>query len=76
MYQPNPNSKTSKRRKNRGFKTLELSSRKHRRALRRSIEKRTIGGVLYEAGHKEEPDLRGGRLKSFLYNAGGSIKFH
>lgn len=76
MKAPDQNSKTSKKRKNRGFKSLELSSRKHRRALRRSIEKRTIGGVLHEAGHKEEPDLRGGRLKSFLHTAGGSIKFH
>ena len=32
---PDPNSKRSKKRKARGFKSLELSSRKHKRAERR-----------------------------------------
>lgn len=80
MKHPDPKSKRSKRRENRGFKSLEVSSRKHRRALRRSYEVRGIfiGGmvVVHDAGTKVEPDIRGGRLKSFEQNAGGSIKYH
>lgn len=37
---PDPGSKRSKRRKNRGFVSLERSSRKHRRALSRQFGKR------------------------------------
>lgn len=73
---PMPDSLRSVRRKNRGFVSLEVSSRKHRRALRRLAEAQTISGVRYEAGEKHEIDLRGGRLKAFIHTAGGAIRFH
>jgi hypothetical protein len=76
MYSSDPNSKTSKRRKSRGFVSLKLSCRIHRRAEKRSLQKRTIGTELLDPGEKREPPLRGGRLKSFMYTAGGSIKYH
>lgn len=37
---PDPNSRRSKRRRNRGFVSLTVSSRKHRRNARRQFEER------------------------------------
>lgn len=76
MKQADQNSNRSKKRSNRGFSSLEKSSRKHRRAIRRSEEKRMISGKLYEPGTKIDPDLKGGKLKVFEANAGGSLKYH
>lgn len=75
MKGPQPNSKRTQRRKNRGWKSLQESSRIHRRALRRSINSRTISGTVYEAGKKVEPKLHGGKLAVYLATAGGSIKY-
>lgn len=44
--EPSPNSKRSKQRRARGFQTLNLSSRKHRRAASRMIGNR--GAVNYD----------------------------
>ena len=45
MAQPDKNSLRSKRRANRGFKSLELSSRKHRRAKRRMLNPAKGGSI-------------------------------
>ena len=68
---PDPNSIRSKKRANRGFKDLEHSCRKHKRAAFRSLLKRTISGTLYPAGTKAEAKSIG-----WTHNAGGSIKYH
>lgn len=73
---PTEDSKTSQRRRNRGFISLEQSSRMHRRAKRRSQEVRTISGTLYEPGEKKLPSLQGGKLSVYLANAGGSLHYH
>lgn len=52
MKSPEYGSMTSKRRRNRGFKSLEISCRIHRRAARRSQQSRIFGGVLLEPGAK------------------------
>lgn len=77
IAQPNPNSKRTARRAKRNFKGLEASSRKHRRAARRSLEVRNISGTVYDAGVKQDTDMRrGGKLKASMHNAGGSMKYH
>lgn len=68
IKQPDPNSKTSKRRKNRGFKSLELSSRKHRRAKRRSINSLMQYGKILKPGEKIDNGAN-----SFVHTGGGSI---
>lgn len=74
---PSPNSKRSVKRSNRGFKSLEVSSRKHKRAERRSNEVRTISGKILPPGTKAVPDLGAAKkTKAFLHTAGGSLKFH
>lgn len=73
---PDPDSKTSVKRKNRGFVSLEVSCRIHRRALRRLNLACTLGTVWYEPGTKKEPDLRGGKIKSFMHTAGGAMKYY
>lgn len=70
IKQADPNSKRSKRRKTRGFKSLEVSCRKHRRAARRSAVSRTQYGRLHEPGTKAD-----GGSGTFVHNAGGSIRF-
>lgn len=70
-YQPDPNSKTSKARKKRGFRSLEESSRKHRRARNRSLFARTQYGKLGQPGEK----MKDGN-NSFVHIAGGSINYH
>jgi hypothetical protein len=74
--QPNKNSKRSQRRQKRGFIDLYVSTRKGRRAARRSAWKRNISGVEYPAGTKVLPKLHGGKLAVFMANAGGSIDYH
>ena len=69
-YAPDPTSKTSISRKKRGFRSLEESCRKHRRAKRRSIQSRTHYGKTGNPG--DRMDTSGG----FTHIAGGSIKYH
>lgn len=76
MKGPDQTSKKTQRRKNRGFKTLELSCRKHKRAARRTAQKCTIDDVVHKPGAKVDGSLKGGKLQSFLYTAGGSINYH
>jgi hypothetical protein len=72
-----PNSKRTARRKKRGFKSLEVSCRKHRRAARRSSESRSIAGRVKEAGEKGPREtVSGGAKKGFIHTAGGSLKYH
>lgn len=75
MKQPNPNSLRSKRRKVRGFQSLSVSSRKHRRALRRQLESRNIDGVSREPGEKIDV-VPGIGSKSRIHTAGGAMKYH
>lgn len=51
---PNPikDSNRSKKRAKRGFKSLELSSRKHRRANKRMLIACNINGNTYKPGEK------------------------
>lgn len=72
---PSPESNRTRRRKNRGFVSLEQSTRKHRRALRRLMYNCTISKVVYEPGDKKLPDLAG-KIKVFMHTAGGSMKYH
>lgn len=72
-----PNSKRTARRKNRGFKSLETSCRKHRRAKRRSEDSRSIAGKVREAGEKAiRETVSGGAKKGFTHTAGGSLRYH
>lgn len=76
IKQPDPTSKRSKRRANRNFQSLEVSTRKHRRAGHRSAWTRNISGVVHPAGTRTEFNPRAGnKLSAWLHNAGGSIKF-
>lgn len=68
---PQPDSLTTRRRKNRGFVDLTTSCRIHRRAARRSASARTQYGKLYEAGARVT-----GEAGSFVHIAGGSIKYY
>jgi len=70
MKGPDPSSKTTKRRKNRGFKSLEVSSRKHRRAKRRSAQKCMVGGKELKPGEKMVGS------NDLMYTGGGSLKYH
>lgn len=65
---PDPHSITSKKRATRGFKSLETSSRMHKRALRRMHEHCVIEGKHYEPGTKAGNDNE--------FTAGGSLKYH
>lgn len=67
---PDPNSKRSKRRANRNF-THFSQSRKHKRARRRQICKRSHYGRIGEPGDK----MTGGGA-TFVHTAGGSIDYH
>lgn len=67
MLRPNPDSKRSKKRRNRGFRSLIESSRKHRRANNRQREKRFVDGVMRAPGEKA--------MEGAL-TAGGSLKYH
>lgn len=68
---PDPKSTRSKKRANRGFRNLETSTRKGKRAERRSLIARTVNGTLYPPGTKV-PN-RQGQLE---FTAGGSRKYH
>lgn len=67
---PSPDSMRSVRRKNRGFVSLEVSSRIHRRALRRLNASRFVYGQSHPSGTKV-----GGGTAGFVHTAGGSIKY-
>lgn len=71
---PDKNSKRSAKRRNRGFQSLELSSRKHRRAANRLAISQTIAGTRYAAGTKVDPPAIG-KEKTFLHTAGGKVDF-
>ncbi len=64
-----PQSKTSKKRANRGFESLEKSCRIHRRALNRQLASRTIDKKLVDPGQK----VKIGTDAEFT--GGGAIKF-
>lgn len=74
-FNPNPDkgSERSKRRQNRGFVSLEQSSRKHKRALKRQLISRTINGRLYPAG---EPVDAAYSSDDFVHHAGGKFNYH
>jgi len=73
---PDPSSKRSKRRTNRGFKGLLASSRKHRRALRRQEQNRTINGKIEEPGTKALCASGPNPRKQWLHTAAGSLRYH
>jgi hypothetical protein len=75
MAQPDPNSKRSRRRKNRGFKNLELSSRKHRRANKRQDSARVFNGADHKPGEKANCASGPNPRRAWLYTAGGAINF-
>ncbi len=76
MAGPTANSKTSKRRANRGFKSLEQSSRIHRKALKNQAEKRFFDGKMHECGEKAECAGGPNPRKQWIYTAGGALRYH
>lgn len=68
---PQPNSKRSKRRKNRQFRSLEESTRKGRRLSRRIGHSCTFFNKTHKLGEKEVNPTTG-----LQYTAGGSRKCH
>lgn len=79
---PDKNSNRSKKRKNRGFVSLEKSSRRHKRAQERLAISQTIGanhmgagGVRYDAGTPVDPPTNG-KTKTFISHAGGAVNYH
>lgn len=76
MKVADPNSKRSKRRKNRNFVDLLTSTRKHKRAYRRQMASRIIFGKVMKIGEKDEPSLNGGKLKVFLHTGSGKFDYH
>jgi hypothetical protein len=69
IAQPNKDSLRSKKRANRGWVSLEKSSRKHKRAAKRSVVSRAQYGKLHE------PGARVAEGASFMHIAGGSIRY-
>lgn len=73
MKGPDPKSNRSRRRSVRGFKSLETSSRKHKRAYRRLAWACSLEGKLNPPGTKNEVKCG---TKGWLHTAGGSMRFH
>lgn len=71
MKGPDKDSLRSKRRANRNFVSLLVSSRIHKRAAKRSIVSRTHYGRTGNAG-----DRMVGDAQTFVHIAGGSIRYH
>ena len=78
MKSPDPQSKRTQRRKKRGFVSLEISSRKHRRNEKRMASGQTMGansmgagGVRHKAGAKV--DLSD---KKHIQHARGKNDYH
>lgn len=71
---PDPNSGRSKRRSNRGFKSVVISTRKGRRAAERSAIARTIGRDTHPAG--SQVMTVGSGQKGWLHTAGGANHYH
>lgn len=71
IAQPDPNSKRSKRRAKRGWKSLEQSSRKHKRAQRRLLASCKVYGSMLKPGEKKDNGAG-----SFVHTAGGSLQYH
>lgn len=76
MKFPDPNSKRTQRRKNRAFKSLEVSCRKHRRAIARQEQGRAIDGKLREPGEKHLCASGPNPRKQWLHTAAGSMRYH
>ena len=68
---PDPNSTRSKKRANRGFRTLDLDSRKHRRKNKRMAIACFISGKPYKPGDKAPNAV--GKME---FSAGGSVRFY
>ena len=76
MLAPDPNSLTSVRRVNRGFKSLEQSSRIHRRAMNRQVPGRFFDGKDHEPGDKAPCATGPNPRRGWLYTAAGKVKYH
>jgi hypothetical protein len=68
---PLPNSMRTQKRHNRGWQSLAQSSRKHRRAARRSLVSRSIDNRLYVAGEHAATAYTG-----LTQHAGGSLNYN
>ncbi len=68
---PSPESQITRKRNVRGFVSLEVSSRKHRRAHKRLDSARTVYGRLLEPGEK----VTNGQ-GSFMHTAGGALHYY
>lgn len=73
---PDANSKRSMRRANRGFKSLEVSSRKHRRALYRLLQAGVINSKVEQPGVKAMCATGPHARKGWIHTAGGSMRYH
>ena len=76
MEAPDKDSKTSKRRANRGFKDLLTSSRKHRRALKKQAPSRFFDGKDHKPGEKAPCATGPNPRRGWLYTAGGALNYH
>lgn len=76
MKYPDPSSKRTKRRANRGFVSLEKSSRKHRRAANRQYGARFFNGKDHKPGEKDVCAGGPNPRAQWLYTAGGSLRYH
>jgi hypothetical protein len=78
MFYPNPDSKRSKKRKNRGFTTLTMSCRKHRRAENRLKQAQVMGMNPNATGGKRiGPGEKTTNAESgFELRGGGAIRYH
>lgn len=76
MLKPDPQSLTSQRRANRGFKSLELSSRIHKRAANRQAPGRIFDSKNHEPGEKAQCAGGPNPRKQWIYTASGKIKYH
>lgn len=76
---PNPikDSNRSKKRAKRGFKSLEESSRKHKRAYRRMSIACNINGNIYKPGEHVQLNVSGrAGANQWVCTAGGSLKYN
>jgi hypothetical protein len=75
MAQADPNSKRSKRRKNRNFVSLDASCRKHRRANKRQELARIFNNADHKPGEKALCASGPNPRKQWMFTASGAVRF-
>lgn len=75
MKSPDPQSKRSRKRRNRNFKGVS-STRKHRRAMKRQDQTRFFNNTDHEPGVKADCATGPNPRKGWSYTAGGALHYH